>query len=153
MARWQQQAYQDEDRQRQGSICQIWPKRLGCGRHGRTVHGQNQQNAKDQSHSHRECLPLLLSGALDLRTGYSRQRTGHTIDLDCATVLLRHEIVADREPKPSSFAGRLRREERLEQPVAVLRWDPNTIEKLIAGLLRHRRPEKLSRQGKREKVC
>src|SRR5215471_6467581 len=41
------------------------------------------------------------------------------IDRDGAAVLLGHDLVADRQPKPGAFAGRLRREERLEQLVPV----------------------------------
>src|SRR5204862_6764946 len=69
-----------------------------------------------------------------LRQGYSRSRrrlrcgpvapgnshpefakpTNPAIDLDCAAVLLRHNVVADRKTETCAFAGRLGRKERLE---------------------------------------
>jgi hypothetical protein len=39
---------------------------------------------------------------------------GLAIDGDRAAMLLRHDVVADREPEPGAFAGRLGGEERLE---------------------------------------
>jgi hypothetical protein len=36
------------------------------------------------------------------------------VDRDGATMLLGHDLVADRQPKPGAFTGRLGREERLE---------------------------------------
>jgi hypothetical protein len=41
--------------------------------------------------------------------------TGFAVDRDGAAVLLRYYLVADRQPKPGALAGRLGREERLEQ--------------------------------------
>src|SRR5207302_3686697 len=49
------------------------------------------------------------------------------VDLDRAAVLLGHDVVADRQTKPGAFAGRLRREERLEQLVPDLRRYADTV--------------------------
>src|SRR6516162_1627461 len=46
--------------------------------------------------------------------------TDFAIDRDGAAVLLRYDLVADRQPKPGALAGRLGREERLEQFLAML---------------------------------
>jgi len=40
--------------------------------------------------------------------------TDFALDRDSTTVLLRYDLVADRQPKPGALAGRLGREERLE---------------------------------------
>src|SRR6516162_6033720 len=53
--------------------------------------------------------------------------TDFAIDLDGAAVLLRYDLVADRQPKPSALAGRLGREERLEQLVPVFRRNTDAI--------------------------
>ena len=45
------------------------------------------------------------------------------IDRDGAAVLLRYDLVADRQPKPGALAGRFRREEGLEQLVPVLQGE------------------------------
>src|SRR5215470_2191094 len=42
-------------------------------------------------------------------------------------MLLGHDLVADREPKPGALAGRLGREERLEQLVPVFRRNTDAI--------------------------
>ena len=39
------------------------------------------------------------------------------VDLDRAAMLLGDDVIADREAEPGAFAGRLGREERLEQLV------------------------------------
>jgi len=49
------------------------------------------------------------------------------IDLDRAAVLLGHDVVADRETEAGALAGRLGREERLEQPVAQFGRDANAV--------------------------
>src|SRR6516164_3382141 len=53
--------------------------------------------------------------------------TEFAIDRDGAAVLLRYDLVADRQPKPGAFAGRLGCEERLEQLLPVLRRNANAI--------------------------
>src|SRR6516225_7604542 len=53
--------------------------------------------------------------------------TEFAIDRDGAAVLLRYDLVADRQPKPGALAGRLGREERLEQLLPVLRRNANAI--------------------------
>ena len=53
--------------------------------------------------------------------------TDFAIDRDRAAVLLCHDLVAYRQAKSRTFAGRLGREERLEQFLAVLRRIPNAI--------------------------
>src|SRR5215471_13951451 len=42
-------------------------------------------------------------------------------------MLLGHDVVADREAEPGSFAGRLRGEERLKELVFDLRWYANAV--------------------------
>jgi len=42
-------------------------------------------------------------------------------------MLLGHDVVADREAKAGPFAGRLRREERLEQLVLDLRGNADAV--------------------------
>src|SRR5215472_12197538 len=49
------------------------------------------------------------------------------IDRDGAAVLFRYHFVADRQPKPGAFAGRLRRKERLEQFIPVFRRNADAI--------------------------
>ena len=49
------------------------------------------------------------------------------VDCDGAAVLLGYDLVADRQPKPGALAGRLGREERLEQLVVVFRWNTDAI--------------------------
>src|SRR5262245_10908734 len=54
---------------------------------------------------------------------YRKLRVGtqFAVYLDGAAVLLRHDLVADREPESSAFSGRLCRNKRLEQLVPDLR--------------------------------
>ena len=49
------------------------------------------------------------------------------IHSDRAAMLLGHDVVADREAEAGSFAGRLRREERLKELVLDLGRDPGAI--------------------------
>ena len=49
------------------------------------------------------------------------------VDRDRAAMLLRDNVITDREPEPRTLASRLRREERLEQLVAKFGCNPNTI--------------------------
>src|SRR5215813_12461864 len=49
------------------------------------------------------------------------------IDLYCAAMLLGHDVVADREAKASSFAGRLGCEEWLKKLVLDLRGNADAI--------------------------
>src|SRR6516164_31331 len=49
------------------------------------------------------------------------------IDRDRAAVLLGHDLVADRQPEPGALAGRLGREERLEQLVPVFQGNTDAI--------------------------
>src|SRR6516225_5706565 len=53
--------------------------------------------------------------------------TDFAIDRDSAAVLLRYDLVADRQPKPGALAGRLGREERLEQLVPVFQGNTDAI--------------------------
>src|SRR6516225_10122509 len=53
--------------------------------------------------------------------------TDFAIDRDGAAVLLRYDLVADRQPKPSALASRLGREERLEQLVPVFQRNTDAI--------------------------
>src|SRR5579863_9560162 len=54
-----------------------------------------------------------------ISTGQSDRELGEladaAVDLDRTTVLLGHDVIADREAEPGALAGRLGREERLEQ--------------------------------------
>src|SRR5229473_2477121 len=49
------------------------------------------------------------------------------LDRDRATMLLRDDVVADREPQAGAFPGRLCREERLEKLVLDLAWDADAV--------------------------
>src|SRR6516165_5481201 len=49
------------------------------------------------------------------------------VDRDGAAVLLRYNLVANRQPKPGALARRLGREEGLEQLLPVLRRNANAI--------------------------
>ena len=49
------------------------------------------------------------------------------IESDGTAVLLRYNLVADRQPKSGTLAARLGREERLEQPFPVFRRNTNAI--------------------------
>src|SRR6516162_10125482 len=51
------------------------------------------------------------------------------IDRDGAAVLLRYDLVADRQPKPGALAGRLGREEGLEELVPVFQGNTDAIVK------------------------
>src|SRR6516165_9528979 len=53
--------------------------------------------------------------------------TDFAIDRDRAAVLLRYDLVADRQSKPGALAGRLGREEGLEQLVPVFRRNTDAI--------------------------
>src|ERR1700675_2267779 len=53
--------------------------------------------------------------------------TDFAIERDGTTVLLRYDLVADRQSKPGALAGRLGREERLEQLVPVFRRNTDAI--------------------------
>src|SRR6516225_2973092 len=53
--------------------------------------------------------------------------TDFTVDRDGATVLLGDDLVADRQSKPGTLAGRLGREERLEQLVPVFQGNTHAI--------------------------
>src|SRR6516225_5013223 len=53
--------------------------------------------------------------------------TDFAIDRDSAAVLLRYDLVADRQPKPGALAGRLGREERLEQLIPVFQGNTDAI--------------------------
>src|SRR6516162_6331161 len=53
--------------------------------------------------------------------------TDFAIDRDGAAVLLRYDLVADRQPKPGALAGRLGREERLEQLVPVFQGNTDAV--------------------------
>src|SRR6516225_2795156 len=49
------------------------------------------------------------------------------IDRDGAAVLLRYDLVADRQPEPGALAGRFGREERLEQLVPVFQGNTDAV--------------------------
>src|SRR5215831_3855610 len=53
--------------------------------------------------------------------------TDFAIDRDGAAVLLGYDLVADRQSKPGALAGRLGREERLEQLVPVFQGNTDAI--------------------------
>src|SRR6516164_2054853 len=53
--------------------------------------------------------------------------TDFAIDRDGAAVLLRYDLVADRQPEPGALAGRLGREERLEQLVPVFQGNTDAV--------------------------
>src|ERR1700676_996528 len=55
------------------------------------------------------------------------ERAGLAIDRDRDALLLRDDVVADREPEARALARRLRREEGLEEPIAVFGWDADTV--------------------------
>src|SRR6516164_9099324 len=67
---------------------------------------------------------LLLSRQTDCELGKCARLTLHR---DRAAVLLRDDVVADRQAEAGAFAGRLRREERLEQLVSDLRRDAGAV--------------------------
>src|SRR5262249_15635227 len=52
---------------------------------------------------------------------------GFAVDRDRAAVLLRDDVVADRETEPRPLAGRLGREKRLKQLVPDLGRDAGTV--------------------------
>jgi hypothetical protein len=49
------------------------------------------------------------------------------VDRDRAAVLLGDDLVADRQAKSGTFAGRLGRKEWLEQFLAMFRWNANSV--------------------------
>src|SRR5438045_9316980 len=49
------------------------------------------------------------------------------VNADRAAMLLRHDVVADRQTEPGAFPGWLCREERLEQPGPAFRRDPGAV--------------------------
>jgi hypothetical protein len=49
------------------------------------------------------------------------------LSTDGAAVLLRYDLVADRQPESGAFVGRLGRKERLEQFIPVFRRNTDTI--------------------------
>src|SRR6266446_3426608 len=53
--------------------------------------------------------------------------TEPAVDLDRSTVLLSHDVIADRETQAGAFSGRLRREKRLEQSVAMFGRDAGAV--------------------------
>ena len=63
--------------------------------------------------------------------------TDFAIDRDGAAVLLGYDLVADRQSKPGALAGRLGREERLEQLVPVFQGNTDAI--VTLGSRRFRR--------------
>src|SRR5215472_4089671 len=52
---------------------------------------------------------------------------GFAVDCNRAAVLLRDDIIADREPEPGALAGRLGRKERLKQPVPDFGRDTGAV--------------------------
>src|SRR5205085_898335 len=55
------------------------------------------------------------------------ERAGFAVDLDRAAMLLGDDVVADRQTESCPFAGRLGREEWLEQLVANVRRDAGPV--------------------------
>src|SRR5215472_3211084 len=55
------------------------------------------------------------------------ERPRPALDGDCAAVLLRDDVIADREAQSRALAGGLGREERLEQLVPDLGWDAGAV--------------------------
>src|SRR6516165_10795433 len=53
--------------------------------------------------------------------------TDFAIDRDGAAVLLGYDLVADRQPKAGALAGRLGREERLEQLVPIFQGNTDAV--------------------------
>src|SRR5581483_3215116 len=68
--------------------------------------------------------PLAVAGQADRELG---ERPFLAVDRDRAAMLLRDDVVADREAEPGAFAGRLGREEGLEQLVADLSRDAGAV--------------------------
>src|SRR5215470_15770500 len=64
-------------------------------------------------------------------SGQSHRELGEVadfaVDRDGAAVLLRHDLVADRQPKSGALASRLGREEWLEQFLPVFRQNADAI--------------------------
>jgi|SRR5271163_3331263 len=75
-------------------------------------------------------MPTSLSSRSVYRAASARklgERAHFAVDLDRAAMLLRDDVVADREAKPGALAGRLRGEERLEQLVLDLGRDADAV--------------------------
>src|SRR5262249_18596136 len=70
------------------------------------------------------CFGLLLARQAYRELGVD---AWHAVDLDGAAVLLRHNLVADREAKSSPFARRFRSNERLEQLIPDLWCDAGAV--------------------------
>src|SRR5215467_6823724 len=56
-----------------------------------------------------------------------REVTDFALDRDGAAVLLRYDLVADRQSKPGALASRLGCEERLEQLVPVFQGNTDAV--------------------------
>src|SRR5215217_185247 len=70
------------------------------------------------------CCGLLMAWQADGELG---ERAGFALDRDRAAMLLGDDVVADRQAEPGALAGRLGREERLEQPGPVFRRDADAV--------------------------
>ena len=83
----------------------------------------------DQDADAHAALPVAVSHARarGRRTVNSVKISRLALDRDRAAMLLRDDVVADRQPEAGAFAGRLGREERLEQLVAVFRADAGAV--------------------------
>src|SRR5581483_12440926 len=55
------------------------------------------------------------------------ERADFAVDRDRAAMLLRDDVVADRETKPGAFTRGLGRKERLEQAVAMFGRDADAV--------------------------
>src|SRR5215475_6472313 len=74
------------------------------------------------SRSCRHCMPP--SGQPHRELG---EAADFAVDRDGAAVLLRYDLIADRQAKPGALASRLGREERLEQLVPVFQGNTDAI--------------------------
>jgi len=87
---------------------------------------RSQTPGRASSHSRcRLCHCRLVSAGQS--NGELREITDLAVDADRATMLLGHDVVADREAEAGAFPGRLCREERLEELVLNLGWDADAV--------------------------
>ena len=86
---------------------------------------QNAQTAR-RLHS-RSCLRNCRPMRARQSNGELGELADPAIDGDGAAVLLRHDVIADREAKAGAFAGRLGRKERLEELVLDLSSNSDAV--------------------------
>src|SRR6185369_13527790 len=56
-----------------------------------------------------------------------RERAGFALDRDRAAMLVGDDVIADRQPKSGPLAGRLGREERLEEFILDVGWNAGPV--------------------------